>query len=140
MWQKHITFYNKDGALGKFICENLGLSSKFGSDPHCEILLDIKGRQIRFIIMTRWDFGFNHYVEWELQTYQDLLTKRMKRKAAEIKKEIENKIDIIKEEFKIESYNNNSLERKCFYDITISREAYDNILVLLKIEGLEIQS
>ncbi|MBO4622386.1 MAG: hypothetical protein J5691_00730 [Bacilli bacterium] len=139
MWQKYITTYSRDEALGKFVWENLGLN-RLDFDSQCKVLLDIKGRQIRFVIMTRWDFGFRHYVEWELQTYQDLLTKRMKREAAKIKKEIENKIEIIEEDFKIEHYDGSSLERKCFYDVVISKEAYNNIMVLLKIEGLDIKS
>jgi len=139
MWQKYITIYSRDEALGKFVWENLGLN-RLDFDPRCKVLLDIKGRQIRFIIMSRWDFGFRHYVEWELQTYQDLLTKRMKTEATKIKKEIENKIEIIEEDFKIEHYDGSSLERKCFYDVVISKEAYNNVMVLLKIEGLDIKS
>lgn len=139
MWQKDIAIYSRDEALGKFVWENLGFN-RLDFDSQCKVLLDIKGRQIRFIIMTRWDFGFRHYVEWELQTYQDLLTKRMKREAAKIKKEIENKIEIVEEDFKIEHYDGSSLERKCFYDVVISKEAYNNVMVLLKIEGLDIKS
>lgn len=138
MWVKEQPIYHRDEALSKFVWENLGLN-RLDFDPQCKVLLDVKGRQIRFIIMTRWDFGFRHYVEWELQTYQDLLTKRMKREATKIKKEIENKIEIVEEDFEIEHYDGSSLERKCFYDVIISKEAYNNIMVLLKIEGLDIK-
>lgn len=131
--------YNRNEALSKFVWEDLGID-KLDIDSSCQMQLNIRGRQIRFVITTSWNFGFNHYVEWDLQTYQDLLTKRMKREAAKIKKEIENKIEIVEEDFKIEHYDGSSLERKCFYDVVISKEAYNNVMVLLKIEGLDIKS
>lgn len=130
--------YNKNEALSKFVWEDLGIN-ELDIDSSCQIQLDIRGRQIRFIITTSWNFGFEHYVEWDLQTYQDLLTKRMKETAVKIKKEIENKLNIIEEDFKIEQYMEGSLQRKCFYDIIISKENYDNIMVLLKMQGLDVK-
>lgn len=126
--------YNKSEALSKFIWENLGIN-ELEINSQCKISLDVRDSQIRFIITTDWDFSFEHYVEWELQTYQDLLTERMKNEAIKIKKAIEEKLCIIEEGFKIENYKENTLERKCFYDITIDKETYDNIMVLLKIQG-----
>ena len=96
--------YNRDEALSKFVWEDLGIN-RLDIDSSCQMWLDIRGRQIRFIITTSWNFDFNHYAEWDLQTYQDLLTKRMKETAAKIKKEVENKLNIIEEDFKIEQYS-----------------------------------
>lgn len=126
--------YNRNKALSKFVWENLGIN-ELKANSQCKISLDVRDRQIRFIITTSWDFSFEHYVEWELQTYQDLLTERMKNEVIKIKKVIEEKLCIIEEEFRIENYKENTLERKCFYDIAIDKETYDNIMVLLKIQG-----
>ena len=130
--------YNRDEALSKFVWEDLSIN-RLDIDSSCQMWLDIQGRQIRFVITTSWTLDFNHYVEWDLQTYQDLLTKRMKETAAKIKKEIENKLNIIEEDFKLEQYMEGSLQRKCFYDIIISKENYDNIMVLLKMQGLDVK-
>lgn len=139
MWKHYRSpIYNRNEALSKFVWENLGIN-KLKANPQCKISLDVHDRQIRFIITTGWDFSFEHYVEWELQTYQDLLTERMKNEAIKIKKAIEEKLCIIEEDFKIENYKENTLERKCFYDIIINKETYDNIMVLLKIQGLTIK-
>ena len=139
MWKYYgLPVYNRNEALSKFIWEDLGIN-KLKRNSQCKILLDVRDRQIRFIITTGWDFSFKHYVEWELQTYQDLLTERMKDEAIKIKKAIESKLCIIEEDFRIENYKENTLERKCFYDIIINKETYDNIMVLLKIQGLTIK-
>lgn len=130
--------YNKNEALSKFVWEDLGIN-KLDINSSCQMWLDIQGRRIRFVITTSRNFGFNHYIEWDLQTYQDLLTKRMKETAMKIKKEIENKLNIIEEDFKIEQYTEGPLQRKCFYDIIISKENYDNIMVLLKMQGLDVK-
>lgn len=130
--------YNRDEALSKFVWEDLSIN-RLDIDSSCQTWLDIQGRQIRFVITTSWTLDFNHYVEWDLQTYQDLLTKRMKETAAKIKKEIENKLNIIEEDFKLEQYMEGPLQRKCFYDIIISKENYDNIMVLLKMQGLDVK-
>ena len=130
--------YNRNEALSKFVWEDLGIN-ELKRNSQCKTLLDVRDRQIRFIITTGWDFSFKHYVEWELQTYQDLLTERMKNEVIKIKKAIKEKLHIIEEDFRIESYKENTLERKCFYDITIDKETYDNIMVLLKIQGLTIE-
>ena len=139
MWKYYGSpIYNRNEALSKFIWENLGIN-ELKINSQCKISLDVRDRQIRFIITTSWDFGFEHYVEWALQTYQDLLTERMKNEAIKIKKAIEEKLCIIEEDFRIENYKENNLERKCFYDIIIDKETYDNIMVLLKIQGLTIR-
>lgn len=139
MWKYYESpIYNRNEALSKFVWENLGVN-ELKVDSQCKISLNVCDRQIRFIITTGWDFSFKHYVEWELQTYQDLLTERMKNEAIKIKKTIEEKLHIIEEDFRMENYKENSLERKCFYDITIDKETYDNIMVLLKIQGLTIK-
>ena len=139
MWKYYGSLiYNRNEALSKFVWENLGVN-ELKVDSQCKISLNVCDRQIRFIITTSWDFSFKHYVEWELQTYQDLLTERMKNEAIKIKKTIEEKLHIIEEDFRMENYKENSLERKCFYDITIDKETYDNIMVLLKIQGLTIK-
>ena len=130
--------YNRDEALSKFVWEDLSIN-RLDIDSSCQMWLDIQGRQIRFVITTSWTLDFNHYVECDLQTYQDLLTKRMKETAAKIKKEIENKLNIIEEDFKLEQYMEGPLQRKCFYDIIISKENYDNIMVLLKMQGLDVK-
>lgn len=139
MWKYYESpIYNRNEALSKFVWENLGIN-ELEINSQCKISLDVRDRQIRFIITTSWDFGFEHYVEWALQTYQDLLTERMKNEAIKIKKAIEEKLHIIEEDFRIENYKENNLERKCFYDIIIDKETYDNIMVLLKIQGLTIK-
>lgn len=139
MWKYYgLPVYNRNEALSKFVWEDLGIN-KLKCNSQCKTLLDVRDRQIRFIITTSWDFSFEHYVEWELQTYQDLLTERMKNEVIKIKKAIEEKLHIIEEDFRIESYKENTLERKCFYDITIDKETYDNIMVLLKMQGLDVK-
>lgn len=139
MWEYYGSpIYNRNEALSKFVWENLGIN-KLKTNSQCKISLDVRGRQIRFIVTTGWDFSFEHYVEWELQTYQDLLTERMKNEVIKIKKIIKEKLCIIEEEFRIESYKENTLERKCFYNIIIDKETYDNIMVLLKIQGLDVK-
>ena len=139
MWKYYESpTYNRNEALSKFVWENLGIN-ELEINSQCKISLDVRDRQIRFIITARWDFGFEHYVEWALQTYQDLLTERMKNEAIKIKKAIESKLCIIEEDFRIENYKENNLERKCFYDIIIDKETYDNIMVLLKIQGLDVK-
>lgn len=139
MWKYYESpIYNRNEALSKFVWENLGIN-ELEINSQCKISLDVRDRQIRFIITTSWDFGFEHYVEWALQTYQDLLTERMKNEAIKIKKAIEERLHIIEEDFRIENYKENNLERKCFYDIIIDKETYDNIMVLLKIQGLIIK-
>lgn len=116
MWVKEKPSYNRDEALAKFVWENLRIKS-LHFNPACKVWLDVKGKNIRFIIATKWDFGFEHYVEWELQDYQNLLTQRIEREADRIKKAMKDKLDVESCEVKFPEYKESAFDRTGFFGL-----------------------
>ena len=138
MWVKEKPVYYRDEALAKYVWEYLHIKS-LHFNPACKVWVDVKGKNIRFIIATKWDFGFEHYAEWELQDYQNILTERIEKEVKRIKNAIKDKLDVESCEFKLTEYKESDFDRKGFLDYIINKENYDNIMVLLKMQGLDVK-